>query len=100
MIYVSKFKDYVIRKKNEKKSTFMKVIDYLWRILLPIIFGIIAFAIPAKIIFLFLNRRFGMENTSSFFIVYLSGFLLCFGITIISLIKLGKIKATTKWPPD
>lgn len=99
MIYVGKFKDYVIRKKNEKKSNFMKVVDILWRILLPIIFGIIAFAIPAKIIFLVLNQRLGIENTSSYFLLYLCGFLISFGTSMIIFIKLGKIKATTKWPP-
>lgn len=99
-IFFGKFKKYILRKKEETQTIYVKALDILWRLLLPIVFGIISLAIPAKVIYIVLNRTYGVENTSSFFLIYLCAFLFSLGTFIFILVKLGKIKVTTKWPPD
>lgn len=99
-IFFGKLKKYILRKKEKTQRMYVKALDILWRLLLPIVFGIISLAIPAKVIYMVLNRVYGIENTSSFFLIYLYAFLFSLGIFIFILVKLGKMKVTTKWPPD
>ena len=99
-IFLGKFKKYILQKKEETQTLYVKAIDISWRLLLPIVFGVISLAMPAKVIYMVLNRTYGVENTSSFFLIYLCAFLFSLGVFVFIFAKLGKIKVTTKWPPD
>ncbi len=97
MIYVGRFKEYILRKKKEEQTKLITIVDVLWRIMLPIVFGLLVFIFPAQVIYFFAGKEHAMKNIG---MVYLLGFIISFFIFSFILIKLGKIKIARKWPPD
>ena len=99
IMYVAKFKTYILIKKAETQNTFISVIDVLWRLLLPVAFGLIAIVIPAAIMSMLIQWSF-MEKAENIGVLYLCGLLFSFVFSLFVLINMGKLKTTTKWPPD
>jgi len=92
LVYISKFKEFFINKK-EDSANFWGIADFIWRISLPVLFGIIALIMPVKIIYYFFDNKYIINDLSS---IYLFFFAPSFFISIFLLIKVGKIKIDKK----
>ena len=88
LIYVNKFKVYMDFKK--KSGGFcLKVLDTTWKILLPVLFGLVTLIMPIKILCFFITDSNIIKDLGSF---YLYSFIFSFFICILFLIKRGKIR--------
>ena len=92
LVYISKFKKYMIEKKQDGKRLLI-VIDLLWRILIPITFGIISLIMPSQLLCFFIKNGDLVNSLSS---IYLYTFIFCFFLSAFILVKLGKIKIKNK----
>ena len=88
LIYISNFKEYMIVKKRDR-NRLLAILDVLWRILLPITFGVISLIIPSQLFCFFFKNGDVVRRLSS---IYLYTFVFCFFLSVFVLIKLGKIK--------
>jgi NhaP-type Na+/H+ or K+/H+ antiporter len=87
LVYVNIFKEYASKKKTE--SNYWKIIDFTWRVSLPILFGFICLIVPLNLMCYFVDDESTIDALSS---IYLYSFIGCFFISLFVLIKLGKIK--------
>jgi hypothetical protein len=92
LIYISNFKKYMITKKQEGKHL-LTIIDLLWRILIPAIFGTISLILPSQLLCFFIKNGDIVKRLSS---IYLYTFIFCFFLSAFILVKLGKIKIKNK----
>lgn len=92
LIYISKFKEYVLDKRKGGRR-YWRLIDVSWRILLPILFAFIALILPEKILCYIIDDKSIVSNLSS---VYLFTFVPCLFFFVFLLIKSGKIKIYKK----
>lgn len=92
LVYISKFKEYMILKKQDGKRLLV-VIDLLWRILIPITFGVISLIMPSQLLCFFIKNGDIVKRLST---IYLYTFIFCFFLSAFILIKLGKIKIKNK----
>jgi len=88
LVYISKFKEYMIAKKQDGKRLLI-IIDLLWRILIPITFGVISLIMPSQLLCFFIKNGAIVKSLSS---IYLYTFIFCFFLSAFILVKLGKIK--------
>ena len=86
MIYLSKFKEHIILNKN---NFLINILDIIWRILLPLIFGAIYILLPTWIISYFTNKTSIIKSLNFYYICF---FVPIFFIIVFILIRLGKIK--------
>lgn len=92
LIFVGKFKEFIIRKK-QNGGGWIKLIDILWRVALPIVFAILAYGVPFKIIYITSKNLTEYNQIKSF---YGYSFTISFFAFIAYLIKTKKIKTTKK----
>jgi Na+-driven multidrug efflux pump len=92
LIYISSFKEYMIAKKRDR-NRLLTILDMLWRILLPITFGIISLIMPSQLFCFFIKNGDMVKKLSS---IYLYTFVFCFFLSVFVLVKLGKIKTKAK----
>jgi len=92
LIYISSFKEYIIVKKRDR-NRLLTILDVLWRILLPITFGVISLIMPSQLFCFFFKNGDVVKRLSS---IYLYTFVFCFFLSVFVLIKLGKIKVKAK----
>jgi Na+-driven multidrug efflux pump len=92
LVYISKFKEYMIAKKQDGKRLLI-LIDLLWRILIPITFGVISLIMPSRLLCFFIKNGDIVKSLSS---IYLYTFIFCFFLSAFILVKLGKIKINNK----
>ena len=88
LVYISKFKELMIEKKQDGKRLLI-IIDLLWRILIPITFGVISLIMPSQLLCFFIKNGAIVKSLSS---IYLYTFIFCFFLSAFILVKLGKIK--------
>ena len=89
LVYVNIFKEYVAKKKKTE-SNYWKIIDFTWRVSLPILFGFICLIVPLNLMCYLVDDKNIIDSLSS---IYLYSFIGCFFISLFVLIKLGKIKS-------
>jgi hypothetical protein len=92
LIYIGKFKEYMDIKKNSG-NLMIKLLDLLWRILLPIMFALISFMLPIQIFCFLFNDPILIKSLSK---IYSYSFVPSFFICMFLLIKAGKIKTTKR----
>ncbi|MBT8490183.1 MAG: hypothetical protein KJN62_03965 [Deltaproteobacteria bacterium] len=97
MIYIGKWKKYILDKQNVKPCKYVNLLDVIWKVLLLVMFFALAFGMPAGVISVFINKGYTMKSMGS---LYLCGFFISFLLTMLFLVKRGKIKISTKWPPN
>jgi len=93
LIYVNKFKEYMIFKREEG-SLWLKLFDATWRIFLPVAFGLIVFVGPIKLLCLLISEEHNIKQLIS---IYLFTFFPSFFIFIFLLIKKGKIQVSNQF---
>lgn len=92
LIYISSFKEYLIAKKRDR-NRLLTILDVLWRILLPITFGVISLIMPSQLFCFFIKNGDMVKRLNS---IYLYTFVFCFFLSVFVLVKLGKIKIKAK----
>jgi len=88
--YVGRLKIYMRTVRN--KNTMYKVLDVLWKILLPLVFSIIGFLIPSDII----QSIFSGIEVKFVLNLYFYSFVISFFIFCFIFIKTGKLKTEKK----
>ncbi len=88
LIYVSRFKEYM--EGSKYRATFQfKIIDAMWRIALPICFGLFGFLWPIDLITYMTDDQRIMREMAK---IYSLSFVVSFFVTCIILIRLGKLE--------
>ena len=88
LIYVNRFKEYMERSKYRGTTKF-KIIDAMWRISLPLCFGILGFIWPIDLITYMTDDLKVMKEMA---MTYSLCFIVSFFIMCILMIRLGKLK--------
>lgn len=88
LVYIGRFKVFMDSRKKSG-SFWVKVIDLLWKVLLPLLFGLFALIMPTKILCFFIVDENTVKALSS---LYLYSFILSFFICVFLLIRFRKIK--------
>ena len=86
LLYADKILEYLNKKQN--KSFLVKILDFLFRVSVPITFGVIVLYFPSKITKYFAHGKLA-ENLET---IYLIVFAILFGVIFALHIKQGKIK--------
>ena len=92
LIYIGKFKVYMDLKKTNE-NLMIKLLDLLWKVLLPIMFALVFFLLPIQIFCFLFNDVMLIKSLSK---IYSYSFVPSFFICMFFLIKTGKIKVTNR----
>ena len=92
LICVGKFKKYMALKKKNG-NLWIKLLDSVWRILLPLMFAFFSIILPIIVLCFFITDAIIIKSLGS---IYFYSFVPSFFICMFLLIKIGKIKTTKR----
>ncbi len=88
LLYIVKLREYFIKKQDQ--SNLVKLFSFLFQVSIPLVFGVIGFLFPFRIIRSFLHGDIAEKLISIYIYVFVFSLFVC----LLILIKQGKIKKT------
>ncbi len=88
LVYVSKFKQFMSKKKHSFNN-WLRIFDVMWKVMLPVAFGFIALIWPADLLCVFIEKKEMVKPLSS---LYLYTFVISFFVSCYLLVKKGLIQ--------
>jgi len=92
LIFVDRFKEYM-ELRHHNKIILFKIIDALWRVALPLCFGLVGFLMPIEWISFITDSPASAKEMAK---TYSWSFVVCCFVMCIILIKSGKIKIDSR----